>query len=142
MKKKNQFLVWGLVVGWMIFIFLCSTMKGSMSGNITRRILEVLFQRSVTSREHYYFRKWIHVMVSYILFFLLFMAFREAKKDSLKKYFLPLCICVIYMFFDEIHQLFVSGRYGSMKDVLIDSFGSFLSMILCKISDIFMKGKV
>lgn len=38
--------------------------------------------------------------------------------------------CIIYALSDEIHQLFVFGRSGELKDVLIDTIGSFLGIIL------------
>ena len=37
---------------------------------------------------------------------------------------------MIYAISDEIHQLFVPGRAGQVRDVLIDSAGSFLGIIL------------
>ena len=35
------------------------------------------------------------------------------------------CIGIIYAITDEIHQLFIVGRSGSIIDVLIDSIGIF-----------------
>ncbi len=47
-----------------------------------------------------------------------------------KKLFLTtLCFCIIFASTDEIHQLFVDGRSGSPKDVLIDTLGSFTGII-------------
>lgn len=50
-------------------------------------------------------------------------------------FFSTLCFCIIFASSDEIHQLFVDGRSGSPKDVLIDSFGAFTGIastqILC-----------
>ena len=39
-----------------------------------------------------------------------------------------LAYCVFYAAIDEIHQLFVPGRSGEIKDVLIDSCGSFIGI--------------
>ena len=47
-----------------------------------------------------------------------------------KKYLLAFLICVIYAISDEIHQLFVPGRAGQVRDVLIDSAGSLLGIII------------
>lgn len=38
--------------------------------------------------------------------------------------------CVVFACTDEFHQLFVSGRAGSIKDVGIDSIGIFLGIAL------------
>ena len=37
---------------------------------------------------------------------------------------------MIYAISDEIHQLFVPGRSGQVRDVLIDSAGSLLGIII------------
>lgn len=42
-------------------------------------------------------------------------------------------ICVGYASLDELHQLFVSGRGASVRDVMIDSLGSFTGIILMNI---------
>ena len=47
-----------------------------------------------------------------------------------KKPQLAFLICVLYAISDEIHQLFVPGRAGQVRDVLIDSSGSFLGIFL------------
>lgn len=46
------------------------------------------------------------------------------------------CLTVLVWVFlsaaaDEIHQLFVQGRYGSMSDVLLDTCGGLAGIILC-----------
>jgi VanZ family protein len=33
-------------------------------------------------------------------------------------------ICVVYAIFDEVHQTFVPGRYGTWGDVVIDASGA------------------
>jgi len=44
-------------------------------------------------------------------------------------FFIALCFCALFASSDEIHQLFVDGRAGSPKDVLIDSLGAFTGII-------------
>ena len=45
-------------------------------------------------------------------------------------------VCVLYAATDEIHQLFVPGRGGQIRDVLIDSIGAgtgfIFYFIICK----------
>ena len=51
--------------------------------------------------------------------------------DSRKKlYIMTIAICVFYACTDEIHQIFVRGRYASPVDVLIDSVGAVLVLLL------------
>lgn len=40
-------------------------------------------------------------------------------------------ICILYAIFDEIHQLFVKGRSAELRDILIDSAGSVLGILIC-----------
>lgn len=55
------------------------------------------------------------------------LAVNTLKSFKVKKtYFFALLLCAIYATSDEIHQMFVLNRYGSLTDVLLDSFGSLL----------------
>ena len=47
-----------------------------------------------------------------------------------KRLFLAtLCFCIVFASSDEIHQLFVEGRYGTPKDVLIDTLGAITGIV-------------
>ena len=51
--------------------------------------------------------------------------------DSRKKlYSMTMGICVFYACTDEIHQMFVRGRYGCARDVLVDSAGTAFVLLL------------
>ena len=43
---------------------------------------------------------------------------------------IPLVICALYSASDETHQLFVPGRSGEVLDVLIDSCGSLVGILI------------
>ena len=45
-----------------------------------------------------------------------------------KAFIFSLMFCILYAISDELHQLFVPGRGAQVKDVLIDSFGSFVGI--------------
>ena len=47
-----------------------------------------------------------------------------------KAFFTALIVCVLYAATDEVHQLFVAGRSGEVKDVLIDSTGALFGISL------------
>ncbi len=48
-----------------------------------------------------------------------------------KKYYLFSFLCsFVYSVTDEVHQLFVPGRSGQPLDVLIDSLGAFLGILI------------
>lgn len=59
------------------------------------------------------------------------LAYTNVKEYFKKKHILyALIISVLYAISDEIHQLFVAGRYCSFVDVLIDASGAFCAILL------------
>lgn len=55
------------------------------------------------------------------------------KKDFKKTVILSFLFSVIYASTDEFHQTFVVGRDGNIVDVLIDSSGSLVGILLSSI---------
>ena len=53
---------------------------------------------------------------------------REYMVINTKLVLLSLLICFLYACSDEIHQLFVPGRSGEARDVLIDTLGACLGV--------------
>lgn len=45
-------------------------------------------------------------------------------------FIIPFVFCMFYASTDEVHQLFVPGRSGEVRDVLIDSSGSLVGIFL------------
>ena len=45
---------------------------------------------------------------------------------------ITLLVCVLFAVSDELHQLFVSGRSGQASDVIIDSIGASIGILLYK----------
>ena len=74
-------------------------------------------------------RKAAHVSVYLILTLLLYRAFRGLKMPLLMSglggFVYPAGVSSLYAMSDEIHQLFVAGRVGSVRDVFIDTVGIF-----------------
>lgn len=70
-------------------------------------------------------RKMAHVFVFAVLTYLLAKTFTKHNKAVI---LLVIILAIFYAFSDEIHQLNVEGRYGSAKDILIDSIGVFLGI--------------
>lgn len=61
---------------------------------------------------------------SYLSLFLLISLTKGKLKKSL--IIIGIVIAIIYGITDEIHQLFVPGRFYSIKDILTDSLGAIL----------------
>lgn len=79
-----------------------------------------------------YLRKIAHVTLYTALGFSLFGAALSAErpKKLLKKGGAALLVGGIYAATDETHQLFVEGRSGEIRDVLLDSAGVLLGILI------------
>ena len=52
------------------------------------------------------------------------------SSDLYKAMALTFVICVLYAITDEYHQTFVAGRSGELRDVVIDSLGALLGILI------------
>lgn len=73
-------------------------------------------------------RKGAHFSIYLVLGLLIMSYFKEIYLVNKKGLLIAFIICFLYACSDEIHQLFVPGRSGEIKDVLIDSCGSFIGI--------------
>lgn len=74
-------------------------------------------------------RKIAHMAEFGVFAFLLFRFFDFYNIGKKKSWFLVVVISLSYAVYDEVHQSFVQGRYGTVRDMLIDFNGAFLGMI-------------
>ncbi|WP_313119224.1 VanZ family protein [Proteiniclasticum ruminis] len=124
-------------LGWMGFIFYLSSQDGSASGKLSGGLSDVLyallqFLRIPLSEEtfHFLLRKGAH-FTAYLFLGLLFAFWLEAR--TLKDYALCLFYSFLYALTDELHQRFVPGRSGELRDVFIDTSGAFTGLVLLSI---------
>ena len=89
-------------------------------------------KKDVISNLQFVVRKSAH-FIGYMILGILVFIFICQFEDINKKFIISWIICIIYAASDEIHQLFVPGRSGQVRDVLIDSAGSFLGIFLMTI---------
>ena len=138
--KKTIFAV--LLVLWMGFIFSMSCENAEESSNTSGQTIKVVlstvpeFEKqpeevkvNIIEELQFIVRKSAH-FIGYMILGILASGLILQYENINKKYPLAFLICVIYAISDEIHQLFVPGRAGQVRDVLIDSAGSFLGIIL------------
>ena len=138
--KKTIFAV--LLVLWMGFIFPMSCENAEESSNTSGQTIRVVlsavpeFEKqpeevkvNIIEELQFIVRKSAH-FIGYMILGILASGLILQYENINKKYPLAFLICVIYAISDEIHQLFVPGRSGQVRDVLIDSAGSLLGIIL------------
>lgn len=141
MTKK--IILWILVIFWMGLIFYFSSMNGIDSAYQSKgllrhtigRIVEIINpdisdikKEEIIDKLDTPIRKVAHASIFFVLGIFVYLL---VSSYNIKKVFLiSFIICFLYACSDEIHQLFVSERSGEVMDVLIDSFGAFISVLL------------
>ena len=130
-----------LLIIWFGVIFYMSAISGDGSGNMSSGLLRelcVLFRvadiDAFVLKYHSLFRKVAHFTEYFILGLLLYINLKDRYKDYRLLLF-SILVCVIYASSDEVHQLFVADRNGSLKDVFIDSSGAVCGVFLTHLVD-------
>lgn len=146
-----------LTVFLMVSIFYFSAQPGEKSSAVSENVTKkVVTEEKIAHLPHKeadkqfetvetIIRKSAHFIIFSGLGFCIFMTFYHSGKMH-KIYIiciLSLIFCILYAVSDEVHQLFISERSGEVRDVLIDSSGSFLGILLvlfiCKIKSKYKK---
>jgi VanZ family protein len=73
---------------------------------------------------HFIFFKTLHLLEYATLAILLFFAILKNKETII--------IAYLYAFSDEVHQTFVVGRSGRLKDTIIDLVGIIIGLLILK----------
>jgi len=143
------------VITIMITIFLFSAQSAQDSGKLSGKIVDIVIkivlphykdlsyeqQQQIKEKVTLVVRKTAHFTEFAVLgFFLMIhlLSYKPYIKSFNFKMFIRACISwvigVLYAFSDELHQMFVTDRYSSIYDVMIDSsgvlFGVFLLILL------------
>lgn len=129
----------------MIIIFLLSNQKAQDSKQlsnsfITKTIIniyemkhgKITEEKKVEIKENYSFivRKTAHFTI-YLVLGLLVSLVLIGKNLNIKQIIIyGVLICMAYAITDEIHQIFVSGRSGEIRDIIVDTCGSTVGILL------------
>ena len=139
-----RYVLWALVLAVMLFIFSHSAKNAEQSsktsGEVVKTVLSVVVkdfnalpeaeqQKAVDSLQ-FIARKSAHFSVYSALGFLCFLAMNTYSVKLKTKFFSALTISLLYAISDEIHQLFVPGRAGQIRDVFIDFSGALVGTLL------------
>jgi len=137
--NKKIILSWIAVFIWMLLIFKLSAQPATQSSELSRNVTKVIIETigkvipldieistttDLVSQFNHTVRKFAHGAIYFVLGVLLMNALRASGVENSRGVILALFICVLYAISDEVHQLFVPGRGGQIKDVIIDSFGA------------------
>lgn len=129
MYKKFKYFIPAII--WMVFIFVMSHTVGTVSSQQSNFIADIIIQYLKIDYSFLTFiiRKIAHMSEYAILLLLLYFGITKiyTYKYSL---FISLFITFIYACSDEIHQLFIPGRSGQFTDVLIDTSGALIMLLI------------
>lgn len=128
---------WVLVVLWLALIFASSSQPAQVSNELSTGLSAVLVRTIATVLQldtakvvpylaafNHLLRKAGHFTVYLILALLVVNALRQSGMAGRKLYLTAFTFCLLYAVSDELHQLFVPGRGGQLRDVLLDSCGA------------------
>ena len=103
-----------------------ATESNSLSTGITERVVAII--ERVTSDIDFDVSNFNHIIRKNAHFFayliLGVLVSNALKNNGLKGFIIALAICILYAISDEVHQLFIPGRAGQVRDVIIDSAGA------------------
>lgn len=134
MQKKHYLLILGIL--WQAFIFTQSLLPGEVSSNQSGFIVDVLYPMINTigipiSMDNFslLIRKLAHFTEYFILGLLWFGIYISYQKHN----WLPWVVVIqgfIAACIDEIIQLYTPNRSGEFRDVLIDTLGVLIAVII------------
>ncbi len=134
-----KILSWIAVVFWMGLIFYLShqhaTISSELSSGITEMLINVLgkftspFQLG-DGELHHIVRKSAHFLAYLTLGVLVLNSLRRSDIFGKRSVGIALLICILFATTDEVHQLFIPGRSGEARDVLIDSAGACMGIVV------------
>ena len=140
--KTKKIITFILIVLWMILVFYLSNQvaneSSQLSGGLTRKILEVLHMLDGKTIEEQaiietIIRKLAHFSLYAIGGIIIFLHVNLYEITEKRKVITSWTIGTAYAITDEIHQLFVPGRSGEIRDVFIDSLGIIIGIIIIRL---------
>lgn len=136
----KRIILYILLIFWMGLIFFLSNEpaieSADTSNEIVMKVVSVVenvvdYEFSEDEVNNYFsfpIRKMAHLTLYLVLGVIIYNLLNTYNIKN--KLLLSFMFCLLYALSDEIHQLFVIGRSGEIRDVLIDSCGSFLGIFL------------
>ena len=142
MKHKKIILI-TLILLWMVIIFIFSSQVSDKSSNISGNTIRIILNKLLLTQNmneqqinemvenlQTPMRKIAHFSIYTVGGVLVMVFFSKLNITSKKKIIYSLVFCAIYAVLDELHQYFVPGRSCEIRDVLIDSTGSLLGILV------------
>ncbi|MGL5693387.1 MAG: VanZ family protein [Peptostreptococcaceae bacterium] len=142
-NKKIALLV--LIISWMGFIFYLSNQPASVSAGQSGRLINSILGTPIigtmltpiltSSIGEFLIRKSAHMFLYFILAILVFSYIIKrnielTNKILIKQMIITITVVFLYACTDEIHQLYIPGRSGEFRDVMVDTTGGIIGTLL------------
>ena len=124
---------------WMVVIFMLSHQSASISSGQSGVFVEQLRHIAPSVDQQlltFLVRKGAHIFAYFVLGILTFNALWRLDLSKFKFNYpvgLSIIVCALYATSDEFHQLFVSGRSGEIRDIIIDSCAATVGVFIISI---------
>lgn len=151
--KIKSFIFFIMTLTWMSLIFYFSSQPGSISSVQSDGVKDLILKGFSSSSEVFDYisnsgfvmfviRKSAHMFLYFVLSILVYLLSKSMTNEFTISVKISMFVSIIYAATDEIHQLYVVGRSGQLKDVWIDSIGVFVGIIFISIINIYKTKKV
>ena len=121
------------IIAWMLVIFLMSNEVSTDSTARSDEIVRTIKSIGVSTPADlltFLVRKAAHISAYFVLGILIFNLLKEYNLGVKKMIFISIAIAMLYACTDELHQMFVPGRSGEVRDVLIDTAGAAVGVVV------------
>lgn len=136
--NKKKLIKWIILFSWLLVIFMFSHQQNS--GSATKEIISTTISVKEEPKTeplldgiNFIVRKSAHITEFIILTLILFSLTSEYTKNEKKIILISIITCILCASGDELHQYFVPGRTALVTDVLIDSIGTIIALIIYKL---------
>ena len=146
-KLALRIFFWSITIGIMIVVFLNSAKNATQSSELSVSFTEQLFsvfvpdygsmdeasKLSIITEMQFFIRKSAHFLSYFAMGLFCILAYNTYELSLRNKFLFSAATCVAFAISDEIHQLFVPGRSGEIRDVLIDTAGILLAALIVSV---------
>ena len=136
--KKCIYIVLIIVVILSIYLFSSMNWKdtNSVSKGIIYKGIEIVEgfthkeynKKSIVNKLNYPIRKCAHFTLFLLLGVCIYLLLNAFNINN--RFILSIILCIVFAILDETHQMFSLGRSSSILDILIDSMGSIVGIMI------------
>ncbi|GAA0469529.1 VanZ family protein [Alkalibacillus silvisoli] len=131
----NKIFSWGAVLLWMALIFYFSHQPAEESSELSGSVVDLVisiapFIEGDSDWVHFLVRKGAHFFVYFVLGILVINGLRVSGISIKRSALASVFICLLYAISDEVHQLYIPGRSGEVSDVILDTIGASVGVLV------------